>query len=176
VLLAANIIGYQLVWLACVAGAGRGSAWLGPMAAALFTAATLTFGGKPGADLRILGLALPLGFAMDSLFAALGWMSFSQAWPWPNLAPAWICMLWAAFAMTLNHSLAFLADRLWLASLLGLLGGPLAYWSAAHAFNAVDFGESTASIMPALALAWAAMLPLLVALNKRLAPATSPLR
>lgn len=173
--LAANIIGYQLVWLACVAGAGRGIAWSGPLAASAFVALTLAFGGKREADLRTLAMAVPLGFATDSLFAASGWMIYAQAGPWPLLAPAWIVALWASFAMTINHSLAFLDGRPWLAILLGLLGGPLAYWAAADTFDAVDFGLPLPLALSAIAFAWAALMPLLMSLNKRLAPAADAL-
>ena len=172
---AANIVGYQLVWMACVAGAGRGIAWLGPVAAAVFVVATLAFGGRRDADLRALLIAVPLGVAVDSLFAASGWLNYAQAWPWPRLAPVWILSLWAAFAMTLNHSLSFLEGRPWLAASLGLVGGPLAYWAAAGAFDAVDFGVPAPWILSALALGWALLLPLLVSLNQRVAPATRAL-
>ena len=172
---AANIIGYELVWLACVAGAGRGMAWLGPLAALVFVTATLALGGNRGGDLRALALVVPLGFVMDSLFAASGWLNYAHSWPSHLVAPAWIWALWAAFAMTLNHSMAFLGDRPWLAALLGLVGGPLVYWAAAGTFGAVDFGVPTAWIMAALALAWALLLPLLMTLNKRLTDSTRAL-
>lgn len=170
-----NVIGYQLVWFACVAGAGRGMAWLGPVAALLFAAATLAWGGKRKADLRTLALALPLGFAIDSAFAASGWLVYAQAWPWQAAAPVWIWALWAGFAMTLNHSLAFLGDRPCSSILLGLLGGPLAYWAAADAFGALAFGAPVVWVMTALALAWAALLPVLLALNKRFTSAEAAL-
>ena len=169
-LVAANVIGYQLVWFACVAGAGRGLAWLGPMAALLFAAATLLCGGKRDADLRTLFVTLPIGIALDSAFAASGWLVYAEPWPWQGAAPAWIWALWTGFALTLNHSLAFLRDRPWLAALLGLLGGPLAYWAAAGGFDAVAFGAAPMPwVMAALALAWALALPVVFALDKRLA-------
>ena len=170
-LLAANVVGYQAVWFACVAGAGRGQPWMGPVAAMAFAALTLAFGGKRDADLRTLLLVLPIGFALDSAFAASGWMHYAQPWPWQHAAPLWIWALWFGFAMTLNHSLAFLGGRPWLAALLGLLGGPLAYWAASSAFGAVRFGVPIASVMVALALAWAVTLPLLMTLNRRWASA-----
>ena len=49
----------------------------------------------------------------------------------PHGAPLWILCLWAAFALTLTRSLAWLMRRPWLAALLGALGAPLAYASAA---------------------------------------------
>jgi hypothetical protein len=83
--------------------------------------------------------------------------------------------LWASFALTLNHSLAFLGGRPWLGAALGLFGGPLAYWAAAATFGAVGFGVPVAWAMVALGLAWALMLPLMLALNRRVAaPGLAP--
>ena len=56
-LLAGNVVGFQCVWLASIAGAGKGLAWAGPVAAALFVAAMLALGGKARQDLRMLAIA-----------------------------------------------------------------------------------------------------------------------
>jgi hypothetical protein len=166
-LTAGNVIGFQLVWLASIGGAGAGLAWAGPAAAAVFVAAMLAVGGRRRDDLRMLAIALPLGLAMDSGFAASGWLVYAEPGPWPALAPVWIASLWAGFALTLNHSMAFLRGRPAAAALFGLLGGPLAYWSAAEAFSAVAFGVPAAWALAALAIGWAAVLPLLFALGGR---------
>ncbi|HEU0152797.1 MAG TPA: DUF2878 domain-containing protein [Arenimonas sp.] len=165
---AANVVGYQAVWLASIAGAGAGHVWAGPLAALAFVAATLAFGGRRGRDLRLLAVALPLGIALDTAFAASGWLRYAEPWPWTWAAPVWIWSLWAGFAMTLNHSMAFLRERPLAACLLGLVGGPLAYWTAAGAFDAVSFGAPVAAVMGALALGWAVVLPALFALDTRL--------
>ncbi len=166
---AANVIGFQLVWFGCMVGAGNGLPWLGPLACAIFVIATLAAGGQRRADLRLLLVALPLGIALDSAFAWSGWLRYAEAWPWITVAPLWIAALWAAFAMTLNHSMAFLRGRFWLAATLGLIGGPLAYWSAAGAFDAVSFGAPVAWVLIALALAWGALIPLIFRLDANLA-------
>lgn len=157
----ANAIGYQVVWLACVAGAGGGHAWLGPLVSLVFVATMLAFGGRRRDDLRLLALALAVGLLLDGAFAATGWMRYAAAWPWVDAAPVWILALWAAFALTLNHSLSFLRHRPWLTALLGFVGGPLAYASAAGAFDAVDFGAPMPWVMAALAVGWACALPLI---------------
>jgi hypothetical protein len=173
-LLALNILGYQAVWFAAVAGAGRGLAWAGPLAALVFAAATLALGGKRSADLRSLALALPVGIALDSAFAASGWLQYAQPWPWSWAAPAWIWALWVGFALTFNHSLGFLGRSPGLATLLGLVGGPLSYWVAASGFDAVAFGAPPVQVLVALGLAWALALPALLAVNRRLtAPAVA---
>ena len=163
-----NVLGFQAVWLASIAGAGQGLAWTGPLAALLFAGFTLAFGGLARHDLRMLALALPIGCLLDSAFAASGWLVYAEAWPWTQMAPVWIASLWAGFALTLNHSMAFLRQHPWLSAGFGLVGGPLAYWTAAGAFGAVSFGAPVAWVLAALALAWAAVLPLLYGLDRRL--------
>ncbi len=172
-LLLGNVVGFQAVWLASIAGAGAGYAWTGPLAAIVFAAATLAFGGKARADLRLLALALPLGLLLDSAFAASGWLVYAEPWPWTWAAPVWIWALWVGFAMTLNHSMGFLRGQPWLAAAFGALGGPLAYWTAAGAFDAVSFGRPVLWVLLALAIGWAAILPLLFALDQRLGAATA---
>src|SRR4249919_2999048 len=164
-----NIVGFQLVWLACVMGAGNGLVWAGPVAALAFVSVMLWYGGKTSSDLRLLALALPIGFALDSAFAASGWLRYALAWPTPYASPVWIWAMWTGFAMTLNHSLALLRSRPWLAAGFGLLGGPLAYWTAAGAFDALSFGAPVAWVLGVLALSWAMALPLLFALDRRMA-------
>lgn len=166
-----NVVGFQAVWLASVAGAGAGLAWAGPLAALVFAAAMLAWGGRAREDLRLLTVALPLGIALDSAFAASGWLVYAEAWPWTGVAPAWIASLWVGFALTLNHSMARLRRWPLAAAALGLVGGPLAYWTAAGAFDAVSFGAPVGSVLVALALGWAAVLPLLFAIDDRLAAA-----
>jgi hypothetical protein len=168
-LLVGNVLGFQAVWVASIAGAGQGLAWAGPVAALLFVAATLAFGGRARDDLRMLAITLPIGFLLDSAFAASGWLRYAEPTPWVSAAPVWIWSLWAGFALTLNHSMAFLRERPWASAAFGLVGGPLAYWTAAGAFDAVSFGVPVAWVMAALAVGWAAVLPLLYGLDQRLA-------
>ncbi len=164
-----NVVGFQAVWLASVAGAGAGLPWAGPLAAAVFAAAMLAWGGRQRYDLRLLAVALPLGLALDSAFAASGWLVYAEAWPWSGVAPAWIASLWVGFALTLNHSMGRLRQWPLAAAALGLVGGPLAYWTAAGAFEAVSFGAPVAYVLVALAAGWAIVLPLLFAIDDRLA-------
>jgi hypothetical protein len=158
----ANAIGYQLVWLASIIGATHGSRFAGPLAAALFACLVLAFGGQRRADLRLIPLVLAIGVLVDSAWIALGWLDYSAPWPSADFAPAWILAIWLAFALTLNHSLAFLKRRHALASILGAIGGPLAYWLAADGFGAVHFIAPVPAVLIGLGVAWALMVPMLV--------------
>ena len=161
----ANVLGYQAVWFACIGGASRGLVWPGVLASLLFVSATLWRGGRCRQDLRTAAIALPLGFGMDSLFVAAGWLAYEPAGPWPTAAPAWIAALWLAFAMTLNHSLALLRKHLVVAALLGAVGGPLAYWGAASGFGVLSFGPPALVASLAVGAAWAVLLPSILMLD-----------
>lgn len=88
------------------------------------------------------------------------------------LPPPWMIALWANFATTLNLSLAGLQTRPWLAALLGLVGGPLAYWGGAG-LGAMTFVAPLPALI-ALALGWALLTPLLLALAATLARRSNP--
>ena len=163
----ANVFGYQGVWLACVAGASAGLVWPGVVASLAFAAATLIFAGQRSADLRTLAIAAPLGFGLDSLLVSAGWLTYSPAGPASVLAPVWIGAIWLSFALTLNHSLAFLRPHRAVSALLGLAGGPFAYWSASKAFGVIEFAQPAGTTMLVVGLCWAALLPLVFSLDSR---------
>ncbi|PJM71467.1 DUF2878 domain-containing protein [Achromobacter ruhlandii] len=160
----ANLIGYQIVWFSAVIGAGQGLAWPGVVAATLFIAAQLAASATARADLRLAGGAVLCGVALDGSLSALGWARYAaDAWP----APLWILALWAAFALTLNHSLAYLRPRPWLACVFGAVGGPLAYWGAARGWQPVQFEAPAWRATAALAAGWALALAALTAGARR---------
>lgn len=160
----ANLIGYQAVWFCAVIGAGHGLAWPGVAAALLFIVAQLAVSATARADLRLAGAALLCGVALDGTLSALGWARYAAgAWP----APFWILALWAAFALTLNHSLAYLRSRPWLACVFGAVGGPLAYWGAARGWQPVQFEPPAWRAIVALAAGWALALPALTSGARR---------
>ena len=157
-----NAVGYQLVWLVSIAGAARGSSSAGLLAATAFIACVLAFGGQRRADLRLVPLALVTGLLADSAWIATGWLHYESPWPLAWLTPGWMIGIWVSFALTLNHSLAFLRGRHLLAAALGAGGGPLAYWTAAQAFGAVHFDGSITGALLGIGIAWAAIFPLLL--------------
>ncbi len=162
----ANAIGYQVVWLVSVAGAGHGSAIAGPLAAIAFIASTLAYGGRRRADLRLIPLALLIGLLIDSAWIELGWLHYNAPWPSDHIAPAWIIGIWVSFALTLNHSMAFLKGRHALAAALGAVGGPLAYWSASRGLGAVHFDVPATLALIGLGAVWMGVFPLLVRVSE----------
>ncbi|MEO8780117.1 MAG: DUF2878 family protein, partial [Rhodanobacter sp.] len=98
------------------------------------------------------------------------------AWSNDGMAPAWILALWMTFALTFTQSLRYLQTRLWLAALLGLIGGPLAYLGAARGWGVVDFADPAWRGPLVLAIGWALATPTLAWLARRgmASSATSP--
>lgn len=164
-----NIVAYQAVWFAVVASAGHGRAALGMGATVFFVAAQLALSRQRLSDVRLIAAALTCGVAIDGMLSFCGWLRYASpepAFP-PHGAPLWILCLWAAFSLTLTRSLAWLMRRLWLAILLGALGGPLAYVSAARGFAAVELVPPIARGFAGLALGWGAALGVLAYLARR---------
>jgi hypothetical protein len=164
-----NFAAYQAVWFAVVASAGHGRVALGMAAAALFAAVQLTLSRRRLADARLMAAAVSLGIVIDGALKYFGWLRYASPEPAlpPHGAPLWILCLWAAFALTLTRSLAWLVRRPWLAALLGALGGPLAYVSAARGFAAVELAPPVVRDLGGLALGWGGALLLLAHLARQ---------
>ncbi|MGV8921940.1 MAG: DUF2878 domain-containing protein [Thermomonas sp.] len=161
----ANLVGYQLVWFAIVISASRGQPMWGIGAALVFIALQFHYSTTRSSDARALVAALLCGFLLDGALAATGWLQYAS--PLFSLpAPVWILALWLAFAMTLNHSMAFLRGKPALAAVLGGIGGPLAYLGAAHGFDAVVFTAPAWHAIALLAIGWAIALATLAVLTQ----------
>jgi hypothetical protein len=172
-----NLVAFQLGWWALVLTAAQGWSEIGLGVVALLLAWHLGRVRPLGSEALLIGLAALVGFGFDSLLLASGWVSFGggelTGGLGPDLPPLWMTALWANFATTLHVSLVSLQIRPWLAALLGLVGGPAAYWGGAE-LGAMSFLDPTAGLI-ALALGWGILTPLLLALARLLsAPISDP--
>ena len=174
---ALNFILFSVGWTACVAGAGQGFAWLGPVLLLPLLGIQYALTPDLRREWRFLALLAVLGIVLDSLFALSGMLQY-QPFPWgPPLAPLWIGALWVMFGTTLGRSLSWLAERPALAALLGLLGGPISYF-AGQRLGAVSFGVSPALALSLVGIAWAIAMPALYRVRDLtlIAPQTSVCR
>jgi len=169
-----SLIGYQAVWFAAVIGAGRGLAWPGVLGMLIYAAVQLAGARRLRTDLGLIAAGLVFGLLLDGTLGRSGLVRYAAGWPNPALAPAWILALWVSFALTFSQSLRYLQTRLWLAALLGLVGGPLAYLGAARGWQVVTFAEPTWRALLALALGWALATPALAWLARLGSASTQP--
>ncbi len=168
-----NLVGYQLVWFTSVIGAGRGLWWPGVLAAATFALLHVALHPQTPAqrtvDLRLMAVAVGCGLLLDGGLALSRLADYAaDEGLLPVLgAPPWILSLWAAFALTLRHSMRFLLGRPALAFALGAIGGPVAYLGAARGWQAIVFAEPRWMALAALAVGWGLAIPLLTTLAAR---------
>ncbi len=171
-----NFVAFQAVWFAAVVGASHGLWWPGPIAATLFGIAHMLSPARVAGDGLLIVVALGLGSVIDSAFAFSGVLTYAAPFPSAQLAPLWILALWVGFALTLNHSLAYLAHRPVVATIAGAVVGPISYWSAGRAFDAVTLADPFWRSVIALSFGWGlAMLVLSVFARRSGMPAPSPL-
>ncbi len=158
-----NFVAFQAGWFACVAGAAHGLPWLGPLLALPIASWHLANADRPADELRFMLMATFLGALFDQLLLAMDLVRFVAiaGWP-PTLLPPWMVALWLMFNTTPGISLRWAGGRFAVAALLGLAGGPLAYWAGAGlgAFSLVD----TPISLTAIGLGWAVIMPALMRL------------
>lgn len=158
----ANLVIYQIVWLACILSAARGAQVLGILAALIAVVWHVSQAQRPLSEFQLILLTGLIGGLWDSLLVILGLIHYPSGSLMPWMAPVWIIALWMAFATTFNLCLRWLHGHYWVAAVFGLVGGPLAWW-AGHALGALNLLDP----LPALAvlgLGWAVLMPVLIRL------------
>jgi hypothetical protein len=163
-----NVVFFQILWHACVGGGGYGYWWLGLPVLAVFCAYHFRVSRWKMADLQLLLIAVLLGGIGDSVLALGNIVKFQTALPFASLAPIWIVVLWAGFALTINHSMAWFKGKFWAAVAFGFFGGPLAYYGAARVYKSVVITADPMLAYGVLALLWAIMTPLLLQIGSLL--------
>jgi len=160
-----NAAAFQLGWFACVLGGANQLPWLGTLVAVLIVYWHLSQAARPGREATLLAAVGALGALWDSLLVAAGWLEYPSGILLSNTAPHWIVAMWVLFASTLNLSLRWLRGRWALATLLGAVAGPLAYYAGAGLGGVVITEPLPA--FTALAAGWAVFVPLLIWLSTR---------
>lgn len=160
-----NFVAFYLGWFACVAGAGKGYFYLGPLVVVGLVALHLRLVADPRRELRLLLTAAALGYTVDTAQTIVGVIRFGVASPVWWLPPLWLLGLWFIFGTTLNVSFRWLAGRAGLAALLGAISGPLSYYAGVR-LGAAEFPHPLFSFV-ALAAVWAVLMPVLVRLAEQ---------
>lgn len=161
-----NYAFYQIGWLACVLGAAQGHPSSGAAIALALAGAHVALVRRRRVEIELILCAGGIGAVVDSVQAALGLVTFRSGSLVPWLCPPWIVVLWMQIATLLRFSLSWVSGRYLLASLLGFVGGPLAF-SAGARLGAADLHPSRVLSYASFAVVWAAALPLLMRLAER---------
>jgi hypothetical protein len=163
-----NLVLNQAAWVAAVVGGAQGRWWPGVGAVALVVGLDLALAPDRGRTAARLAGALLLGLLIDAALGLSGACAWVGGGASGRLPPPWLMALWPNFATLLTASLSWLTARPLLAGLLGMVGAPCAYASAAR-LHALTFPSGEAIGLAAIALAWLVATPLL-ALDARPSP------
>jgi hypothetical protein len=161
-----NAIAYQVGWFACVLGAAGGWETAGASIAIALAVGHVALSQRPDEEWPLLLAAASMGLVIDTLHAGFGVLDF-RGHEAGTLAPLWIVALWIQFGTALHFCMRWLSGRYALASLLGLVGGPMAFLGGER-LGAATFGEPRAVSLAVLGLSWAVGLPTLVWIADRL--------
>lgn len=159
-----NFVLFQLSWLVCVLSGAAGNNLPAILVTVFFVLVHFQFFASHYADSRLIIAGLLVGLILDSFYSAAGLMHYN-AQSWPPVAPWWILCLWVNFMLTLNHSLSWLMDRLWLSALLAAVGSPLSYF-AGQKLGALTWQQPELLVIVS-AVSWAIVVPFLFILAKR---------
>ncbi len=167
-----NIVAFYAGWFGAAMLAARGlGAWAAlPCLAVVVLHLALSRGSR--AEVALLVAAGAMGLVAEAALLAGGVTRFPGGAVYGVLPPLWLVTLWMAFSTTLNSSLAWLKTRLALAAVLGLAGGPAAYYGGAQ-LGAMQLGEPLAASLLAIGVVWAVACPLLAGLAWHLNSATA---
>ena len=155
-----NFITFQVGWFGCVLSAAHNIPWLGVMLVIAIVGLHVIWATSPAREAQLVLLAVLFGIVFDSLLVSSGWVQYTSGMVLSNMAPYWIIAMWALFATTLNSSMSWLRSKLLLASVLGVIFGPLSYM-AGQRLGAIDIVDTNKAAI-ALALAWSVAMPMLM--------------
>jgi hypothetical protein len=160
-----NVVLFQIGWFSCVLSAAAHQPWIGLLMTMGIVVIHMLRAPVPMMELKLVLLALAIGLVFDSFLVRQGWLIYPSGVLLSNVAPYWIVALWGLFATLLNVSLRWMKRRWVLAIVFGAAGGPAAYYGGLR-LGALEFGNMPAGLT-ALAIGWAVLTPLLLALSSR---------
>ncbi|MDR9500335.1 MAG: DUF2878 domain-containing protein [Desulfurivibrionaceae bacterium] len=164
-LIAFNLISFQIGWFASVLGAANDMSWLGPMVVVLFFAAHLKINGHMVREISLGLKIIIIGFVTDTLLTIYGVYTPKPFFFPAPYSPPWLIFLWLNFATLLNVSLKWLSHRYLLAVFLGGTGGALAYYGGS-VFGVMTFNPPLVVNLLITGLVWAALTPLFFILSR----------
>lgn len=165
-----QFLAFDAAWFAAVAGGAGGWPWLGSLAAVAVAGCHLWLTrGALWPEVKLMLAIVLFGIVLEAGLMAAGVIRYAGAGPGQILPPVWIWALWLGFATLPNGSLGWLTGRWLTQALLGVVFGPLAYWTGAK-MGAAELPDPSGSALVAIAVAWALAFPAIMMLAQSISP------
>jgi len=162
-----NMVWMQTLWFVSVVGAAYSLTWPAFLWFVFFATWQLQITHRQKTDIQLMLVSILIGVILDSAWIKLGWIQFSNPGPLSFIAPPWIIILWSGLGLTINHSLAWLQNRLFFAGFIAGIISPFSYL-AAQRLGALQILLDSWTWVFGLALGWALAIPLLLWLANQL--------
>ena len=161
-----NIVLFQLGWLGCVLGASIGKPLLGPVCVLVIVLIHLYLVRARLNEIKMMTQVALIGVIWESFMVTTNCLIYLNGQFLNHLPPYWIIAMWFLFATTLNVSLRWLHRRILLASIMGIIFGPITYYGGAK-LGGVRLSDPTFS-MVVIAISWGVLLPIVTIIARRL--------
>lgn len=171
-----NFVVFQGAWFGAVLGAAHQAPLRGTAGIAAAIAWHLAVSARPMAEARLVASVCAIGFAVETLSVALGFVAYPSGQPVAWLAPYWMVALWGLLAIALNVTMRWLRHRPWRAAAIGAVAGPASFVGGVR-LGGAEFVQMVPALV-SMAIGWAVLMPALVRLSVRFdgvsVPAVSP--
>lgn len=161
----ANFVVFQAAWFAAVLGAAHQLPLWGTACVLAAIAWHLGISERPGEEAKLIALACVIGLVVETAIAMQGHVAYPSGQPVAGVAPYWMVALWGELAIALNVTMRWMKGRLWLAAIVGAIGGPAAFSAGVELGGAVFIDKTPALVT--LGCVYAVAMPLLVWLGTR---------
>ncbi len=151
-----NYVLFYLGWVACIYGAAIHEPWMGYLTTLVAVPLFFYLSVHKKAVINTLIFTLMGGFILDTSFSYFKLIHYESQYYFG--APLWILCLYAIFATSIDSSLKWLQNRIWLAIPLGFISGPLSYRAAAE-IGAITFLASPLLTLLLIGALWTVFLP-----------------
>lgn len=160
-----NFVVVQAAWFAAILGAAHGVPLWGAAAVVVAIGWHLSVSARSIQEFKLVVIVCLIGFGIESLAAVQGHVIYPSGQPVAYLAPYWMVALWGLLAIALNVTMRWLKTRLWLASILGAVAGPVSFVSGVR-LGGAHFNHAVPALVT-MACTWAVLMPTLVWLSNR---------
>ena len=163
-----NLAAFELAWVAVVMGGAAGWRWTATLPALAVVLLHLLFNrANLAREAALVGAVTLLGVVVETLFLAIGAVTYAGTAPGTIVPPPWILALWFAFGTLPHASLSWLSGRPLLQALLGGAFGPLSY-VAGEALGAATLSAPRIFSLSIIAIGWALAMPAIYLIAGRL--------
>lgn len=151
---------FYISWIVCIQQAKGPHPYAGPLLIGFLLIFHLIYSKERLLEAILIASIALFGTIIDSIYIHLGWIDYVGGYEnFKGIIPLWMTSLWAFYATTINHSLAWAKRNFWMMVILGGLGGAASY-SVAFKLEAAVLHVSVPFILTVIGCVWAVVFPL----------------